>query len=239
MNIKKRKYSEKDTIQRKRKIYTTEIILIQSIYRKRLAYNKYIKLFDIYSCNVDNKNFSNNTTLIGTKLKNIKQIYIYTLLEKNSWYFFDLRELYKSLENNRKNPYTNNIIRSRYVIQIYRLCNKLLSHNQSLIINNPIPEESYKTIQMTIFINKFHSYHLYTTIEQLIYLTKLEMYYIITRLLYIYEYTFNIRDVIRELNDESTDIVLYFISVINNFIEHNPQNMNSIYTFIASLMDCF
>ena len=25
----------------------------------------------------------------------------------------------------------------------------------------------------------------------------------------------------------------------NNFIEHNPQNMNSIYTFIASLMDCF
>ena len=92
---------------------------------------------------------------------------------------------------------------------------------------------------MTIFINKFHSYHLYTTIEQLIYLTKLEMYYIITRLLYIYEYTFNIRDVIRELNDESTDIVLYFISVINNFIEHNPQNMNSIYTFIASLMDCF
>lgn len=237
MDIKKRKYSENTPIKKKRRIYNTEIILIQSFFRKKLAYNKYIKLFDKYSCNINNKEFSNITTLIGKKLKNIKQRYRYTLLEQKSWYFFDLRELYKSLQNNNKNPYTNNIIQSRYIVQINRLCNKLLSKNYSLIIKNPIPEESTKTIQIAAFINKLHSYNLYTTIDQLNDLTNSEMFYIITQLIYIYECEFKLNDIYKELNDENTDIVLYFINIINHFINHNNSNMESIYTFTATLID--
>ena len=146
-------------------------------------------------------------------------------------------ELFKFIQTNNKNPYTTNIIPSRYIFQINRLCNKLLSKNYSLIIKNPIPEESYKTTQITSFINKLHSHNLYTTFDQINNLTHLEIFYIIVKLAYQYQYN-NIKlvDIYNELNS-TQDTVIFFISIINNFIIYNKNNIESLYIHISSLID--
>jgi hypothetical protein len=213
------------------------VIKLQSFFRKKLSYFKYIKLFDIFSQTIKNKEFSNDSTLIGTSFQNIKKKYRYILNDNNTYYFFDIRELYNNLKINKKNPYTNNIINIRYQNQIDRICNKLIQSGNKLNLKNPIPKESKNTVLITEFLTKLHKNDVYTTIDQLNKLQDIDLFTIISKLILHFNCSETINTIYNNFLLSDINILLYFIKTVNNIFNLNPDKNDIIAIKIADLIN--
>ena len=217
------------------------IIKIQSFFRKQIAYLNYLKLSDEYAVTFKNKSFTNNTTLVGKELSKIKKRYIYTLLENNKWYCFDIRELYKHIKNNNKNPYTNNIIRTDQILQIYRLCKVLINKGYSIHVKNPIPVESRETVQIANFLQKLQRYDIYLNSGQLKKLQGYQIFIILSKLLLQFVSDYHIQEIYKFIKSNTReDSLMYMIDIISDdILELNSDSSELISHIISDIVERF
>lgn len=241
MNSKKRKYKNEleCTFLKKKKynsIEISDIIKVQTFMRRKLSYNRFVNIWDKNNQITDNKKFSNETTLIGTTLPNIKKKYRYVLCENNTNYFFDIRELYNHLKTNTKNPYTNNIIKIRYQKQINRICTKLVQAGNKLNYSNPIPKESVNSVLITEFINKLHKHDGYTTFDQLYKLEDVDLFVILSKLVVHFNSSYTL-DIMYAYLKYHSSILLYFIKIVNEMFQLNPNKNDIISIQVCDLIN--
>ena len=215
------------------------IIIIQSFIRKILSIQKYNILIDNISQKVnENFKYQNDTSLLGDKIKNINKLYFYNYKEKDNYFFFDIRELYKHIKNTKTNPYTNKIIPERYIKQIYRIYNKLKDTGIKIKISNRIPLISRANIYITNFIQKLNNYNIYTTVEQFNNLDLIDYLYIISTLIIYYESDYISSEIYTYFyNSTHINCKLHTIDVIENIIYNNTNNTETIYLYIGNLIE--
>lgn len=240
--MNKRKISYSINIANKKVKYIKKyynIIVIQSFIRKILSIQKYNMLIDnIYQKVPKNIKYQNETTLLGETIKNINKLYVYNYKEKDNYFFFDIRELYKHIKNTTTNPYTNNQIPERYIKQIYRIFNKLKDDGIKIRISNRIPVISRANVYITDFIQKLNNYNIYTTVEQFNNLDLIDYLYIISTLIIYYESDYISSEIYTYFyNSTHINCKLYTIDVIENIIYNNTNNTETIYMYVGDLID--
>jgi len=236
---------DKLIINKKNKLnYTKEeissVIIIQSFFRQKCIYFNYIEEWDIFTQLYEKKTFVNDSTFLGNKFNSIKKKYRYALLENSKWYAFDIRELYKYLQTDSKNPYTNQIIPYYKLKQIFRICRNLIQNGSSLIIKNPIPKASKDTVWFSKFIDKLNTYETYISLTQLKKLHSSQMFIILSRLLIQYNCIYAIKELYDFFQDNSTNAGLkYMINVIYDIYECNPEFEETISYTISDMINGF
>lgn len=242
--MNKRKLENSTNIRNKKVKYIMNyynIVIIQSFIRQFLSIKKYNILIDKISQDFNKIiKYKNESTLLGDNLENINKLYFYKYKENENYYFFDIRELYKHIENNKTNPYTNNIIPTKYIKQMYRIFNKLRDNGTKIYISNRIPRISRNNVYITGFIQTLNDNNIYTTVEQFNDLDSLDFLYIISTLMMYYTSDYNVVEIQDYFNNNTyTCCKLYTIDVIENIIYNNYENSQTLYIFVGNLIDSF
>ena len=123
-------------------------IIIQSFVRRYLA--KLYYNFLINSVKHTKEKYIYETSIIGQTIEEIPSIYFINIsLNNEKNFFFDIREIYKIININSINPFTNLQFTDLDMKKINKHIKVLRSKNVSLIFNNEIPIESILTCKIT------------------------------------------------------------------------------------------